>query len=74
MSTGIIQVAAVVVPKETGKFQLEDLKSWCKEHSAIAPYSIPTVWKTVESMPRNAMGKVNKKDLVSSIFPSPTTP
>ena len=44
------------------------LKSWCKQHAAIAPYAIPSVWKVVDTMPRNAMGKVNKKELVKSVF------
>lgn len=65
-------MAAVLVSKESGKLKVDGLKSWCKEHAAMAHYCIPTVWKVVDSMPRNAMGKVNKKDLVSNIFPSPS--
>lgn len=66
-------VAAVVVPNEKSKLNVDDIKSWCKKHAPLAPYAIPTVWKVVDSMPRNTMGKVNKKDLISQIFPSPSS-
>ena len=56
----------------------DDLKSsiitWCKEQAPMAPYAIPTVWKVVATMPRNAMGKVNKKELVNTVFPSVASP
>lgn len=65
------QVAAVMVMKQgAAALDADKMKSWCKDHAAIAPYAVPTVWKIVESMPRNAMGKVNKKELVSTFFPS----
>lgn len=68
------QVAAVLVPKERSKLEIDELKSWCKKHATMAPYAIPTVWKVVDSIPRNAMGKINKKDLVNQIFTLPTSP
>ena len=34
----------------------------------LATYKIPQVMKVVESIPKNAMGKINKKELVKSIF------
>lgn len=40
---------------------LEELTTWAKER--LAPYKIPTRLLLWESLPRNAMGKVNKKDL-----------
>lgn len=39
----------------------------CREH--MAPYSVPTGLVLVEEMPRNQMGKVNKKDLLRHFFP-----
>ncbi|CAB1339513.1 unnamed protein product [Coregonus sp. 'balchen'] len=36
----------------------------------MAPYTIPTGLVLVEEMPRNQMGKVNKKDLLKHFFPS----
>lgn len=41
--------------------------SYCREH--MASYTIPTGLVLVEEMPRNQMGKVNKKDLVRLFFP-----
>lgn len=35
----------------------------------MAPYTIPTGLVLVEEMPRNQMGKVNKKDLLRHLFP-----
>ena len=35
----------------------------------MAPYKIPTVFKAVDSIERNAMGKVNKKILVQKYWP-----
>lgn len=40
---------------------LQDLQNWAKDK--IAPYKIPTRLYVWESLPRNAMGKVNKKEL-----------
>ena len=34
----------------------------------LAAYKIPQVMKVVEHIPRNAMGKINKKQLVKSMF------
>ncbi|OIW11890.1 hypothetical protein TanjilG_25803 [Lupinus angustifolius] len=40
---------------------LEELSTWAKDK--IAPYKIPTRLIVWDSIPRNAMGKVNKKEL-----------
>lgn len=42
---------------------------FCREH--MVPYTIPTGLELVEEMPRNQMGKVNKKDLLRHFFPWP---
>lgn len=44
------------------------LVSSFREH--MAPYTIPTGLILVEDMPRNQMGKVNKKDLIRQFFPT----
>lgn len=36
--------------------------------SRLANYKIPQVMRVVDHIPRNAMGKINKKELVKSIF------
>ncbi|KAK4482040.1 hypothetical protein RD792_012962, partial [Penstemon davidsonii] len=64
-------ICAIVVPDSGIKnrqeeelkpaLTLEQLSIWAKEK--LAPYKIPTRLLLWESLPRNAMGKVNKKDL-----------
>ena len=61
------KVAAVLVLKEGTQMSLQELREWSRDK--MPPYHIPTVLKDVPSLPRNAMGKVNKKELVSLIFP-----
>ncbi|KAF4524887.1 hypothetical protein B566_EDAN015543 [Ephemera danica] len=38
-----------------------------KDH--MAPYAIPTLLRCVDRLPKNSMGKVNKKELISTLFP-----
>ncbi|CAN6456539.1 unnamed protein product [Victoria cruziana] len=64
-------VCAIIVPtaeakaKEDGEFlpavSLKELHSWAKDK--LAPYKLPTRLFLRSSLPRNAMGKVNKKEL-----------
>jgi acyl-coenzyme A synthetase/AMP-(fatty) acid ligase len=35
----------------------------------MAPYAIPTVLRVVEKLPKNTMGKVNKRELLKAVFP-----
>ncbi|KAB5526023.1 hypothetical protein PHYPO_G00146940 [Pangasianodon hypophthalmus] len=61
------KVVAVVQMKNGKTISLPELKAWAREH--MAPYTIPTGLIVVEEMPRNQMGKVNKKDLLLQFFP-----
>ncbi|KAK7115405.1 hypothetical protein V1264_001276 [Littorina saxatilis] len=61
------RVAAVVVVKHGGELSLGELKTWAL--NVIPPYQIPTELRCLPEMPRNAMGKVNKKELVANVFP-----
>lgn len=61
------KVTAVVQLKKGKNLTLAELKIWGREH--MAPYTIPTGLLLVEEMPRNQMGKVNKKDLLRQFFP-----
>uniref|UniRef100_A0A3Q1EB75 Malonate--CoA ligase ACSF3, mitochondrial n=1 Tax=Acanthochromis polyacanthus TaxID=80966 RepID=A0A3Q1EB75_9TELE len=61
------KVTAVVQLKKGQTMTLPELKTWAREH--MAPYTIPTGLVLVEEMPRNQMGKVNKKDLLRHFFP-----
>lgn len=60
------KVTAVVQLKKGKHLTLSELKTWGREH--MAPYTIPTGLLLVEEMPRNQMGKVNKKDLLRQFF------
>jgi len=51
-------VAAVLVLNQGSSLNPEELKSWCAER--MSTYKIPKKMKVVESLPRNAMGKVTK--------------
>ncbi|KAK6912053.1 AMP-binding enzyme, C-terminal domain [Dillenia turbinata] len=64
-------VSAIVVPEADAKrkgdenitpaISLQELCDWAKDK--LAPYKLPTRLLLWESLPRNAMGKVNKKEL-----------
>lgn len=45
---------------------------WRALQSNLAKYKIPQVLKVVDTIPRNAMGKINKKQLVQALFPAST--
>ncbi|KAJ3113934.1 Acyl-CoA synthetase member 3, mitochondrial [Phlyctochytrium bullatum] len=53
------RVAAVVVT--TGEVEAAELRAWMRER--VANWEVPSLWRVVGEMPRNAMGKVNKKEL-----------
>lgn len=55
------RIAAVVVLKGDAELGLDELRSWGKER--MASYRIPSLLQVVEEIPKNAMGKVNKKEL-----------
>ena len=61
------RVAAVVVLKEGRELSLDSLKEWARD--VLPPYQTPSVLRCLPSLPRNAMGKVNKKQLVATLFP-----
>ncbi|XP_018608004.2 acyl-CoA synthetase family member 3, mitochondrial [Scleropages formosus] len=62
------RVTAVVQLKKGKSLSLEELKTWARER--MTSYMIPTGLVLVNEMPRNQMGKVNKKDLLKQFFPS----
>ena len=58
------EVKAVVVPAGDATVDPGDLAAWCKE--VLAPYKVPSVWEIrPEPLPRNAAGKVVKRELYS---------
>ena len=61
-------VAAVIVTKPGyDNLDLDSLKHWSKDK--MPKYWTPTRMKILPEMPRNVMGKVNKKELVKTLFP-----
>ena len=61
------KVAALLVLDSPDKtLNVDDVKVWAKDK--MADYKIPRVVKVVHKMPRNVMGKVNKKNIVETEF------
>lgn len=57
------KIAAALVMKAGKTITTDELKTFLKPH--LAPYKQPTVIKLMNELPRNAMGKVLKKELVA---------
>lgn len=65
------KIAALIVCKENSNedadaLTLPKLRAWCEER--IASYQIPSIIKLMDEIPRNAMGKTNKKEIVRDYF------
>jgi malonyl-CoA/methylmalonyl-CoA synthetase len=52
-----------------GPLSLEELRVWCAQR--MSNYKVPSLLKVVSDIPKNAMGKVNKKGL-AKLFDPPT--
>jgi len=59
-----IVVACIVakVPAEQRESLANELRKLCREH--LAPYEVPAEFRFVNALPRSALGKVLKKDLL----------
>ncbi|XP_075795970.1 malonate--CoA ligase ACSF3, mitochondrial isoform X3 [Pelodiscus sinensis] len=62
------RVSAVVQLKEGELLSLEELRSWARDSMAL--YTVPAELLLVQEIPRNQMGKVNKKQLVEHFYPA----
>ncbi|CAM4544369.1 malonate--CoA ligase ACSF3, mitochondrial isoform X1 [Lepidochelys kempii] len=62
------RVSAVVKLQEGEMLSLKDLRSWARDSMAF--YTVPTELLLVEEIPRNQMGKVNKKQLLKHFYPT----
>ncbi|XP_020029152.1 malonate--CoA ligase ACSF3, mitochondrial isoform X1 [Castor canadensis] len=60
------RVTAVVALQEGHSLSHRDLKEWAR--GVLAPYAVPSELLLVEEIPRNQMGKVNKKDLLKQLY------
>ena len=56
------RVCAALVVRSISTLNLESFRSWAKEYLAV--YKVPTRILTVEELPRNAMGKVTKPEII----------
>ncbi len=66
------RVAAALVLDGPGELDLDSLRAWAKERLAI--YKVPSRVRCLESLPRNAMGKVTKPAVVESFESSGLSP
>uniref|UniRef100_A0A8B9SN59 Malonate--CoA ligase ACSF3, mitochondrial n=1 Tax=Anas platyrhynchos TaxID=8839 RepID=A0A8B9SN59_ANAPL len=62
------RVSAVVQLRRGEMLSVSALKEWARD--TMAPYTIPTELIVVEEIPRNQMGKVNKKELLQRFYPA----
>ncbi|XP_060109549.1 malonate--CoA ligase ACSF3, mitochondrial [Heteronotia binoei] len=60
------RVSAVVKLQEGETLSLKELKDWARE--SMPPYTIPSELLLVEEIPRNQMGKVDKKQLLRQFY------
>ncbi len=56
------RVGAAVVLRPEHDLTLSQLRGWAKQR--LAPYKVPSRLKTLDELPRNAMGKVTKPKIV----------
>ena len=63
------RVDACLVLEEGAALTLEELRSWSKERLAV--YKVPSILLVLETLPRNAMGKV-EKPAIKLLFPAAT--
>ncbi|XP_069822151.1 malonate--CoA ligase ACSF3, mitochondrial [Dendropsophus ebraccatus] len=61
------RVSAIVKLREGHKLTLKELKDWGR--AVMASYCIPAELIRVEEIPRNQMGKINKKQLLALFYP-----
>lgn len=47
---------------------LQELRAWARD--VLPPYQLPSELQVMAALPRNAMGKVNKKELRAACFPT----
>ena len=56
------RVAAALVLADSGDLDIDTLRAWAKERLAI--FKVPSRVRCLDSLPRNAMGKVTKPAVV----------
>jgi len=61
------RVGAVVVVSGDTSLELAQVNEWAKDR--LPKYCLPTLLCLMDEIPKNAMGKINKKELVKVAFP-----
>ena len=51
------EIAALIV----GSADIDELQEYSREQ--MSSYKVPRIWKTLDNIPRNQMGKINKKQV-----------
>lgn len=57
---------SIITNKKEHKTPKKELKAWAE--TVLPSYSVPSVIKIVDEVPRNALGKVDKKSLLKNSF------
>jgi malonyl-CoA/methylmalonyl-CoA synthetase len=60
------QKVAAIVKSDVSNMTQESLQKWAKDR--LPKHKIPSVIKFVDHIPRNNMGKINKKGLIKEYF------
>lgn len=62
------RIVALVVarPASADTFSTDAIREFCREN--LESHQIPVEWQVVVEVPRNPMGKVNKKDVIRDFF------
>ncbi|XP_049720115.1 malonate--CoA ligase ACSF3, mitochondrial isoform X1 [Elephas maximus indicus] len=66
------RVTAVVTLRDGHSLSQQQLREWAK--GVLAPYAVPSELLLVEEIPRNLMGKINKKELLRQFYPQDAGP
>jgi malonyl-CoA/methylmalonyl-CoA synthetase len=56
------RISVVVELRNGARLEFEEMQAWAKER--LAPYKVPRALRIVEALPRNAMGKVMKPEVI----------
>lgn len=65
------KLCAIMVPKGEGRPALETLRAYLRDQMQVAEFKLPERSEWVEALPRNAMGKVLKRELRARVNPAP---